>query len=189
MSKDIRRTLRNTPPKVLKAYLASVAPEIAENLSGETLSPQALDELWDRIAQSPNEQAGRIFTDCELVEQMGNAAGLNSIRWVAWGNPEMLELLREQEDPRACAFLLLMKNIKAFRQAYSSFHAERLYHGKSWSGFNLEVLSIKTDILNDELEQDLFEKRVADILKKSQAGLRRSKVEWFARLRKDRPVI
>ncbi|WP_018631772.1 hypothetical protein [Neomegalonema perideroedes] len=189
MAKDIRSTLRNAPPQALKVYFESVAPEIAATLDGEALSRAALEQLMEKIDQAPEELAALIYSDCDLIEQMRDAKGLNCMRGLYLLDQETQAFFNEQEDPRGCALHLIARSRKAFETAHAIFYAERLYHGKDWSGFLLSGVATSREWITDKALQERFRLRVEKILRARRDGRRRCKVEWFARLRKEEEAL
>jgi hypothetical protein len=126
--------LRRTPAASLKAYF------VKRDLPGFgeiewDASPAALQAAVRKAVEAlPGDKREGVYCDFEQVVELCDDVGHRALRSMLDGNFETFDGLDCHE---ACGLYVLLHNKPAFDHALSIASAERLFHGRSWSRYEV----------------------------------------------------
>jgi hypothetical protein len=137
MSFSLPRFLRRIQSSDLQTYFT--ARDILSSKKVEwTAKPAALlDSLKEAIEALPEKERERVFEDFERVDQLSDEIGQRALQSFIEDDEALLQKFHSCSGTEARGLFVLLKNEDAFDHALATAYAERMRHGRSWSGYCL----------------------------------------------------
>jgi hypothetical protein len=131
----------------------------------------AIDSLSERVRE-------RIFQDFEHVDQLSDEIGQRALRSLIERDEVLLRRFHSCNCSEARGLLVLLADEEAFDHALAAAYAERLRHGRSWSGYCLSAPLAPSKSPSDIA---LLEADLRALFRKFDGTGRKLKLDWFER--------
>jgi hypothetical protein len=130
------------------------------------------------IESLPERERERVFEDFERVEQLSDEIGQRALQSLVEQDEVLLQQLHSCHGSEARGLFVLLTDEEAFDHALATAYAERMRHGRSWSGYCLPAPLALSKSPSDiaHLEADL-----SALFRKFGGTGRKLKVDWFER--------
>lgn len=174
--------IRRTPPDRLRAYFVDqhkIDPRI--DWSGNEREVRiALSSFVQQLSQN---QAELVYADFEQVHQLRDEVGQRALRSMVVDDLDGFDALDGSEDR---GLSVLVRDPGAFKRALSVAYSERLYHGRSWSRYEVSKPG-QPSHASDAMKA--FEAELKDLFAELDGSGRRIMVESFERSGETNPCI
>jgi hypothetical protein len=134
--------LRKTPVASLREYFVKVDLPGFEEIGWETDAPPLHAALREAVEALPGDQRERVYGDFEQVVELCDDLGHRALRSMLADDVATFDSLDGHE---ARGLFVLLRNKLAFERALSIASAERLIHGRSWSGYAVSGAGLPTN--------------------------------------------
>jgi hypothetical protein len=137
MSFSLPRFLRRMEPSDLQGYFKVRAIHFTEQIDWTAKPAALLDSLKAAIGSWSERDRERVFEDFERVDQLSDEFGQRALQSFIEHDEALLRRFHSCDGNEARGLFVLLTNEVAFDHALATAYAERLRHGRSWSGFCL----------------------------------------------------
>jgi hypothetical protein len=136
MSFSLPRFLRRMQPSELQTYFAVRDITFSEQVDWIAKPEALLHSLKAAIEALPERAREQVFADFERVDQLSDEIGQRALHSLIEDDEALLRKFHSCNGTEARGLFVLLKNEDAFDHALTAAYAERLRHGRSWSGFS-----------------------------------------------------
>ena len=136
MSFSLPRFLRRMQSSDLQKYFTDRDIPFSRQVEW-TAKPAALDSLKAAIEALPERARERVYEDFERIDQLSDEIGQRALQSLIEHDEALLCRFRSFNGSEARGLFVLLTNEEAFDHALATAYAERMRHGRSWSGYCL----------------------------------------------------
>jgi hypothetical protein len=135
-----------------------------------------LESVKAAIEAFPERERERVFEDFERIDQVSDDVGQCALQSLIEHNEALLRRFHSCNGSEARGLFVLLTDEEAFDNALATAYAERMRHGRSWSGYCLPASLAPGKSPSDiaRLEADL-----STIFREFDGTGRKLKVDWF----------
>lgn len=138
MSVYLHSFIHKAPIESLRAFLADASPSAFAAVDWKAPRRALVDVVTRTVLALEDAVRDRVYSDIDRVGQFMNEHGRRVLRSVLPTAPELLDRFDSLEDVTACALFVLKLEGDVFENALSALYAQRLLHGRDWTGFDFE---------------------------------------------------
>jgi len=178
MSFSLPRFLRRVQPSDLQRYFSARAILFSEPINWTAKSSALVDSVKTAIEVLPESDRERVFEDFERVEQLSDEIGQRALQSLVEQDEVLLRQLYSCHCSEARGLFVLLTDEEAFDHALATAHAERMRHGRSWSGYCLPAPLAPSKSPSDIA---LLEADLSALFHQFDGTGRKLKVDWFER--------
>jgi hypothetical protein len=178
MSFSLPRFLRRVQASDLQTYFVDRDINLSEQVEWTAKPAAILDSLKAAIEALPERTRERVFEDFERIDQLSHEIGQRALQSLIVHDEPLLHKFHSCNGSEARGLLVLLANEEAFDHALATAYAERMRHGRSWSGYRLPAPLAPSKNPSDiaVLEADL-----SALYREFDGTGRKLKVDWFER--------
>ena len=184
MSFSLPRFLRRVQPSDLQRYFSARAILFSEPIDWTAKSSALVDSMKAAIESLPEREREQVFEDFERVEQLSDEFGQRALQSVVEQDEVLLRQLHFCHGSEARGLFVLITDEEAFDHALATAYAERMRHGRSWSGYCLPAPLIPSKNPSDIA---LLEGDLSALFHQFDGTGRKLKIESFERNTADFP--
>lgn len=183
MSFSLPRFLRRMQPSDLQQYFGARDILLSKQVDWTVKSSaDLLNSVKAAIDSLPELEREQVFEDFERIGQLSDEVGQRALQSVIEYDEALLHRFHSCDGSEARGIFVLFADEAAFDHALTTVYAERLRHGRSWSGYclaaslapskspsnialleaDLRALFRKFDGTGRKLKIDCFERRTCD---------------------------
>jgi hypothetical protein len=168
--------LRRLPPSDLQRYFAARDIPFSEQVDWTAKPVALLVSMKVAIEALPEREREQVFEDFERIDHVSDEIGQRALRSLIEHNEALLHRFHSCNGSEARGLFVLLTGEKAFDNALATAYAERMRHGRSWSGYCLPAPLAPSKSPSDiaRLEADL-----STIFREFDGTGRKLKVDWF----------
>jgi hypothetical protein len=157
MSFSLPRFLRRVRPSDLQVYFGARAILFSEQVDWTAKTAALVESVKAAIEALPERERERAFEDFERIDQVSDEIGQRALRSLIEHDEALLHRFHSCNGSEARGLFVLLADEKAFDNALAAAYAERMRHGRSWSGYCLPAPLTPSKSLSDLalLEADL----------------------------------
>jgi hypothetical protein len=137
-----------------------------------------MDSLKAAIESLSERERERVFEDFERVDQLSDEIGQRALHSLIEHEEALLCRFHSCSGSEARGLLVLLTNAEAFDHALTAAYAERLRHGRSWSGYELPAPLALSKNLSDIA---LLESDLSALFHRFDGSGRKLKIDCFER--------
>jgi hypothetical protein len=137
MSFSLPRFLRRMQPSDLQRYFAARDIPFSEQVEWTNRPADLLDSLRAAMDSLPERARERVFEDFERIDQLSDEIGQRALLSLIDHDEALLRRFHSCPGSEARGLLVLLTDEEAFDHALATAYAERMRHGRSWSGYCL----------------------------------------------------
>jgi hypothetical protein len=137
MSFSLPRFLRRMLPSDLQVYFSARAIDFSEPIDWTANPPDRLSSVKAGIEALPEKERERVFEDFERIDRLSDDIGQRALQSVIEHNEALLRRFHTCNGSEARGLFVLLRSEGAFDNALATAYAERMRHGRSWSGYCL----------------------------------------------------
>ncbi len=183
MSFNLLRFLRRALPSDLHRYFATRGILFSKPVDWTAKPAALLDSLKAAIEALPERVSEKVFEEFERIGQLSDEIGQRALQSFIEHDEAVLQKFHSCNGTEARGLFVLLTNEDAFDHALTAAYAERLRHGRSWSGYclpaplapskspsdlalleaDLSALFRNFDGTGRKLKIDCFERRTCDL--------------------------
>jgi hypothetical protein len=178
MSFGLPRFLRRIQPSDLQGYFSTRAIDFSEPIDWTAKSADLLSSVKAAIEALPERERERVFEDFERVDQVSDEIGQRALRSLIEQDEALLRRFHSCNGSEARGLFVLLTDEEAFDNALATAYAERMRHGRSWSGYCLPAPLTPSKSPSDIA---LLEADLSALFREFDGTGRKLKVEWFER--------
>jgi hypothetical protein len=181
MNFSLPRFLRRALPSDLHRYFATRGILFSKPL--DWTAKAFLESMKVAIESLSDREREQVFEDFERVDQLSDEIGQRVLQSFIEHDEAFLQKFHSCNGSEARGLLVLLTNAEAFDHALATAYAERMRHGRSWSGYclpaplvpskspsdlalleaGLSALFRRFDGTGRKLKVDCFERRTCDL--------------------------
>jgi len=120
----------------------------------------------------------RVFEDFERIDQVSDEIGQRALRSLIEQDEALLHRFHSCDGSEARGLFVLLTDEEAFDHALATAYAERMRHGRSWSGYCLPAPLTPSKSPSDLA---LLEADLSALFREFDGTGRKLKVDWFER--------
>jgi hypothetical protein len=184
MSFSLPRFLRRTQSSDLQRYFATRDIPFSEQVDWTAKPVAFLVSMKAAIESLPEREREQVFEDFERVEQLSDEFGQRALQSVVEQDEVLLRQLHFCHGSEARGLFVLITDEEAFDHALATAYAERMRHGRSWSGYCLPAPLIPSKNPSDIA---LLEGDLSALFHQFDGTGRKLKIESFERNAADFP--
>jgi hypothetical protein len=176
MSFSLPRFVRRVQPSDLQGYFRARAILLSERVDWTAKSSVLVESVKTAIEVLSEREREQVFEDFERIDQVSDEIGQRALRSLIEHNEASLCRFHSCNGSEARGLFVLLTDEKAFDNALATAYAERMRHGRSWSGYCLPALLAPSKSPSDiaRLEGDL-----SALFREFDGTGRKLKVDWF----------
>jgi hypothetical protein len=176
MSFSLPRFLRRAQPSDMQRYFAARDIPFSEQVDWTAKPVGLLVSMKAAIESLPERDRERVFEDFERVEQLSDEIGQRALQSLVEQDEVLLRQLHSCHGSEARGLFVLLTDEEAFDHALATAYAERMRHGRGWSGYCLPAPLAPSNSPSDiaRLEADL-----STIFREFDGTGRKLTVYWF----------
>jgi hypothetical protein len=137
MSFSLPRFLRSMQSSDLQTYFTARDILFSKPVEWAAKPTALLDSLKAAIKALPERARERVFEDFERVDQLSDEIGQRALQSFIEHNEALLRRFHSCDGSEARGLFVLLTDEDAFDHALTAAYAERMRHGRSWSGYCL----------------------------------------------------
>jgi hypothetical protein len=149
MSFSLPRFLRRMQSSDLQTYFTTRDILLPKQVEWTTKPAALFDSLKAAIESLSERERERVFEDFERVDQLSDEIGQRALQSFIEHDEALLRRFHSCDGSEARCLFVLLTNEEAFDHALATAYAERLRHGRSWSGFCLPAPLTASKIPSD----------------------------------------
>src|SRR3984893_16682064 len=178
LSFSLPRFLRRMQPSDLQEYFSTRAIHFSERIDWRAKPADLLSLVKTAIEVLPERVRERVFEDFERIDQLSNDVGQRALQSLIEHNEALLRRFHSCNGSEARGLFVLLTDEEDFDHALATAYAERMRHGRSWSGYCLPAPLAPSKSPSDiaRLEADL-----SGLFREFDGTGRNLKVDWFER--------
>jgi hypothetical protein len=178
MSFSLPRFLRRVQPSDLQGYFGARAILFSEQVDWTAKSAALVESVKAAIEVLPERERERVIEDFERIDQVSDEIGQRALRSLIEQDDALLRRFHSCNGSEARGLCVLLTDEEAFDNALATAYAERMRHGRSWSGYCLPAPLEPSESPSDiaRLEADL-----SGLFREFDGTGRNLKVDWFER--------
>lgn len=178
MSFSLPRFLRRIPPSDMQGYFSARAILFSEPIDWPAKSVDFLCSVKAAIEALPERERERLFEDFERVDQLSDEVGQRALQSFIEHNDGLLRRFHSCNGSEARGLFVLLTDEEVFENALATAYAERMRHGRCWSGYYLPARLAPSKNPSDIA---LLEADLSALFREFDGTGRKLKVEWFER--------
>ena len=178
MSFSLPRFLRRIQASDLQGYFCARAIHFSEPIDWTAKPADLLSSVKAAIEALPERERERVFEDFERIDQLSDDIGQRALQSLIEQNEALLRRFHSCNGSEARGLFVLLTDEEAFDYALAAAYAERLRHGRSWSGYCLAAPLAPSKSPSDIA---LLEADLSALFREFDGTGRKLKVEWFER--------
>ena len=178
MSFSLPRFLRRVQPSDLQRYFGALAILFSEPIEWTAKSSALVESVKTAIETLPERERERVFEDFERIDQVSDEIGQRALRSLIEHDEALLHRFHSCDGSEARGLFVLLTGEEAFDNALATAYAERMRHGRSWSGYCLPAPLAPSKNLSDIA---LLEGDLSALFHQFDGTGRNLKVDWFER--------
>jgi hypothetical protein len=178
MSFSLPRFLRRVQPSDLQVYFGARAILFSEPIDWTARSSALVDSMKAAIESLPERERERVFEDFERIDQVSDEIGQRALRSLIEHDEALLHRFHSCNGSEARGLFVLLTDEEAFDNALATAYAERMRHGRSWSGYCLPAPLAPSKSPSDIA---LLEADLSELFREFDGTGRKLKVDWFER--------
>jgi hypothetical protein len=183
MNFSLPRFLRRTQSSDLETYFTARDILLSKQVEWTAKPAALLDSLKTAIEALPEKERERVFEDFERVDQLSDEIGQRVLQSFIEHDEALLQKFHFCNGSEARGLFVLLTDEGIFDHALAMAYAERMRHGRSWSGYclapplapsknpsdiafleaDLRALFREFDGTGRKLKIDCFEPRTCDL--------------------------
>jgi hypothetical protein len=176
MSFSLPRFLRRVQSSDLQGYFGARAILFSEQVDWTAKSSALADSVKTAIEVLPERERERVFEDFERIDQVSDEIGQRALRSLIEHNEALLRRFHSCNGSEARGLFVLLTDEKVFDNALATAYAERMRHGRSWSGYCLPAPLAPSKSPSDIAR---FEADLSALFREFDGTGRKLKVDWF----------
>lgn len=178
MSFSLPRFLRRVQPSELQGYFGARAILFSEPIDWTAKSAALVESVKEAIEALSERERELVFEDFERIDQVSDEIGQRALRSLIEQDEALLRRFHSCNGSEARGLFVLLTDEEAFDNALATAYAERMRHGRSWSGYRLPAPFAPSKSPSDlaRLEGDL-----SALFREFDGTGRKLKVDWFER--------
>lgn len=176
MSFSLPRFLRRVEPSDLQRYFT--ARDILFSKRVDWTAKGFLESMKAVIEALPERAREQVFEDFERVDQLSDEIGQRALQSLIEQDEALLRRLHSCHGSEARGLFVLLTDEEAFDNVLATAYAERMRHGRSWSGFCLPAPLAPSKNPSDIA---LLEDDLGALFRELDGTGRKLKVDWFER--------
>jgi hypothetical protein len=176
MSFSLPRFLRRMQLSDLQRYFAARDTPFSEQVEWTNRPAALLDSLRAAIDSLPERARERVFEDFERIDQLSDEIGQRALQSLIEHDEVLLRRFHSCEGSEARGLFVLLADEEAFHHALATAYAERMRHGRSWSGYCLPAPLAPRKNPSDLAR---LEAELSALFREFDGTGRKLKVDWF----------
>ena len=178
MSFSLPHFLRRVQPSDLQGYFGVRVILFSEPIDWTAKAADLLSSVKTAIEALPERERERVFEDFERIDQVSDEIGQRALRSLIEQDEAALRRFHSCNGSEARGLFVLLTDEEAFDNALATAYAERMRHGRSWSGYCLPAPLAPSKSPSDIA---LLEADLSALFREFDGTGRKLKVEWFER--------
>jgi hypothetical protein len=178
MSFSLPRFLRRMQPSDLQGYFSTRAIHFSDPIDRTDKPTDLLSSVKALIEALPEIERERVFEDFERIDQLSDDIGQRALQSLIEHNEALLRRFHSCNGSEARGLFVLLANEEAFDNALATAYAERMRHGRSWSGYCLPAPLAPS---KNPTDIGLLEADLRALFHEFDGTGRKLKVDWFER--------
>jgi hypothetical protein len=178
MSFSLPRFLRRMQSSDLQRYFATRDISFPEQVDWTAKPVALLVSLKAAIEALPEREREQVFEHFERVDQLSDDIGQRALKSLVEQDEVLLGQLHSCHGSEARGLFVLLTDEEAFDHALAAAYAERMRHGRSWSGY---CLSAPLSLSKSPSDLAGFEADLSALFREFDGTGRKLKVDWFER--------
>jgi len=178
MSFSLPRFLRRVQPSDLQRYFSARAIHFSEPIDWTAKSSVLVDSMKAAIESLSEREREQVFEDFERIDQVSDEIGQRALRSLIEHDEALLHRFHSCNGSEARGLFVLLTDEEAFDNALATAYAERMRHGRSWSGYCLPAPLAPSKSPSDIA---LLEADLSALFREFDGTGRKLKVDWFER--------
>ena len=165
-------------PSDLHGYFGARAILFSEQVDWTAKSSALVESVKTAIEALTERERERVFEDFERIDQLSDDIGQRALQSLIEQNEALLRRFHSCNGSEARGLFVLLTDEEAFDYALAAAYAERMRHGRSWSGYCLPAPLAPSKSPSDIA---LLEADLSALFREFDGTGRKLKVEWFER--------
>ncbi len=178
MSFSLPRFLRRIEPSDLQDYFSAQAIDFSEPIDWKARPAAFAESVKTAIETLPERERERVFEDFDRIDQLSDEIGQRALQTFIEHDEALLCRFHSCSGSEARGLLVLLMDEQTFDNALATAYAERMRHGRSWSGYRLPAPLAPSRSPSDIA---LLEADLGTLFREFDGTGQRLKVEWFER--------
>jgi hypothetical protein len=178
MSFSLPRFLRRVQPSDLQVYFGARAILFSEPIDWTAKSSALVDAVKTAVGALPERERERVFEDFERIDQVSDEIGQRALRSLIEQDEVLLHRFHSCNGSETRGLFVLLTREEAFDNTLATAYAERMRHGRSWSGYCLPAPLAPSKSPSDIA---LLEADLSALFREFDGTGRNLKVDWFER--------
>lgn len=178
MTFSLPRFLRRMQSSDLQTYFTARDIRFSEQVEWTGKPEALLHSLKAAIEALPEKERERTFEDFERVDQLSDEVGQRALQSFIESDEDLLRSFHSCSGSEARGLCVLLTNEEAFDHALVTAYAERMRHGRSWSGYCLPPPLAPS---KNPLDVDLLETDLRELFREFDGTGRKLKIDCFVR--------
>jgi hypothetical protein len=137
MSFSLPRFVRRVQPSDLQGYFGARAILLSERVDWTAKSSVLVESVKTAIEVLSEREREQVFEDFERIDQVSDEIGQRALRSLIEHDEALLHRFHSCDGSEARGLFVLLTDEEAFDNALATAYAERMRHGRSWSGYCL----------------------------------------------------
>ena len=165
-------------PSDLQRYFGARAILFSEQVDWTAKTAALVESVKTAIGALPERERERVFEDFERIDQVSDEIGQRALRSLIEQDEVLLHRFHSCNGSEARGLFVLLTDEEAFDNALATAYAERMRHGRSWSGYCLPAPLAPSKSPSDIA---LLEGDLSALFHQFDGTGRNLKVDWFER--------
>jgi hypothetical protein len=178
MSFSLPHFVRRVQPSALQGYFGDRAILFSEQVDWTAKTAALVVVVKAAIEALSERERERVFEDFERVDQISDEIGQRALRSLIEQDEALLHRFHSCNGSEGRGLFVLLTDEEAFDNALATAYAERMRHGRSWSGYCLPAPLAPSKSPSDIA---LLESDISALFLEFDGTGRKLKVDWFER--------
>ena len=178
MSFSLPRFLRRVQPSDLQGYFGARAILFSEQVDWTAKTAALVVSVKAAIEALSEREREQVFEDFERIDQVSDEIGQRALRSLIEQDEALLHRFHSCNGSEGRGLFVLLTDEEAFDNALATAYAERMRHGRSWSGYCLPAPLAPSKSPSDIA---LLESDLSALFHEFDGTGRKLKVDWFER--------
>jgi hypothetical protein len=178
MSFSLPHFVRRVQPSDLQGYFRARAILFSEQVDWTAKSAVLVESVKTATEALPEREREQVFEDFERIDQLSDDFGQRALQSLIEHNEALFCRFHSCNGSEARGLFVLLTDEGAFDNALATAYAERMRHGRSWSGYCLPAPLAPSKSPSDIA---LLEADLSALFREFDGTGRKLKVDWFER--------